>query len=698
MAWADPKDGFIHVLGKAWESLHPSNSCANWAESYFHLPQESSSTGQSVIRLEPAQASLLDILAAEDTGTRHVVLKSSRTGFSTIIQILSCYMPTVRAASTLIYQSTDTEVRDFCKQQVEPALRDCPETRQHLENLSKGEFVTGNYVIGGNLVMVKSSNAQVNFRRTTADTVILDELSSYRPNVAQTANTEGQGSVVSLAERACLTSPNPRLIMGSSPISMEECLTRAEYEKTKLKLCYFVQCKHCGEYDPIRWSGIKFPGPDDGDDDYRSSKVRYECWHCKGLHKFRDVRKMTQSGFWACTKFMPDSEDDNPDTMEPRDDCEQWHGFSVVADRQRPPFLISPEGDKVKFPSSVGFCWNLLTSTRFGWDRAVQRFLESKDDPRAMKAWTSLIRGVNFVERDNRITEHSLKKALTPMKLLSEKIKVIVCAVDVQEVYLSAWIFGFTGDGEIHAIYQQDFLGHTEHVESMSYRSFLDWLASKPTWARADNVKLPIDQVIIDCGYRTKVLYQLYPRIPIRTKILCRGIGTPSAPASKKVAHTQATAGIAMIAVGTIQVKMALVSLVAQDKLFVNDEFTKEQYEQFGSEKRIKVRCNRTGRLIPKFVKITQAARNEGLDGMVYAYAAISATQPLFDTIRPTAKEVGALSEQEKATIKYLRKKQGKSAAKIKQGELAQEAYAAMGSRHSKLPGSELPQVNLFDD
>ena len=258
-------------MEKAWESLYPSNSCANWAESYFHLPQESSSTGQSVIRLEPAQASLLDILAAEDTGTRHVVLKSSRTGFSTIIQILACYMPTVRAASTLIYQSTDSEVRDFCKQAVEPALRDCPITKQHLQNMAKGEFVTGNYVIAGNLVMVKSSNAQVNFRRTTADTVILDELSSYRQNVAQTQNTEGQGSVVSLAERACLTSPNPRLIMGSSLISMEECLTGKEYEKTKLKLCYFVRCKHCGDYDAIRWSGIKFPGLNDGGDDYRAS-------------------------------------------------------------------------------------------------------------------------------------------------------------------------------------------------------------------------------------------------------------------------------------------------------------------------------------------------------------------------------------------------------------------------------------------
>ena len=120
------------------------------------------------------------------------------------------------------------------------------------------------------------------------------------------------------------------------------------------------------------------------------------------------------------------------------------------------------------------------------------------------------------------------------MKLLSEKIKVIVCAVDVQEVYLSAWVFGFTGDGEIHAIMQRDFLGHTEHVESMSYRAFLDWLRSKPTFKRSDNLELPIDQVIMDMGFRTKVLYQFYPRIPIRTKILSKRHRRGGCPRSQK--------------------------------------------------------------------------------------------------------------------------------------------------------------------
>ena len=82
----------------------------------------------------------------------------------------------------------------------------------------------------------------------------------------------------------------------------------------------------------------------------------------------------------------------------------------------------------------------------------------------------------------------------------------------------------------------------------------------------------------------------------------------------------------------------------------------------------------------------------------MYAYASIAATQPLFDTIRPTAREVGTLNEEEKATIKYLRQKNKKSYAELKRKELSEEAYAAMGSKYSKISKSPIPQFNLFDD
>lgn len=186
----------------------------------------------------PFQVGIMD--AFTEPGVVQVtVQKPSRVGYSQIVKNYIAYCIDQHPSRLLIYQPTVDDAEDFAKDDIASVLG-WPAVRRVFSGKTRDANNTiRNKRYPGGWIKVRGANSPKEFRRITADKVLLEEVDGY----PLTAGVEGDQ--VGLAFKRCLTSDEPLKAAGSTP-TVEGASKIADLFLLGTQEYRYVPCPHCG--------------------------------------------------------------------------------------------------------------------------------------------------------------------------------------------------------------------------------------------------------------------------------------------------------------------------------------------------------------------------------------------------------------------------------------------------------------------
>ncbi|MHA0330278.1 phage terminase large subunit family protein [Sphingomonas melonis] len=204
------------------------------------------------IRPFPFQADIADAFTDPETAQLSV-RKSSRIGYSTILQCFVAWRIKFDPLRTLIYQPTIDDAEKFSRDDLDPVLQ-WPVVRsvatfkpRHADNQIRAKRYKGGWI------QIKGANSPKEFRRVTADDVFLEECDGY-----PWASKE-EGDPARLAFKRNLTSPRRFSAAGSTPKVKGFSRIDLLFEQGSQEYRY-VPCPHCGHMQTLVFGDGTGPG------------------------------------------------------------------------------------------------------------------------------------------------------------------------------------------------------------------------------------------------------------------------------------------------------------------------------------------------------------------------------------------------------------------------------------------------------
>ena len=242
----------------------------------------------SKFRAFPFQTGIADAFTEPDTA-QVTVRKSSRIGYSTIVQGYAGYCVAADPRRLLIYQPTIDDAETYSKDDLEPVLQ-WPVVRavatfkpRHRNNQIRAKRFKGGWI------QIKGANSPKEFRRVTADSVLLEEPDGY-PWAAK-----DEGDPARLAFKRNLTSPRRFSAAGSTPKVKGFSRIDALFEQGTQEFRY-VPCPQCGEMQTLVFgdgtgAGIRWTPR------HNPTRAWYECVNG---HEIEETSKawMDEQGEW----------------------------------------------------------------------------------------------------------------------------------------------------------------------------------------------------------------------------------------------------------------------------------------------------------------------------------------------------------------------------------------------------------------
>jgi len=322
----------------------PLLSGSEWANEYFYLSPESSSLPGKV-SLYPYQIEMLDVMT--DYIHQFVVInKSTRIGYTISLNIMQAYFIHQRPSSILHAQPNDEEIRGYATDAFEPMIRDNETIRELIETpvlsgKAKKEKTLKKLYPGGIWEGV-GAQSERNFNRRTVRVFVADEIDTW---VLEAGNA---GDTLTTGIRRTQDFWDRKVVLGGKPISMATSKVREWFLKGDQRYRH-LPCPHCGEYN--LWFFSDFIWEKEYDDDGKVVKhltdtTHVLCSKCGEKVTHRHYKEMDKKGKWI--KHNPES------------DIASFHIWAF--------YSYSPN---------------------VTWPTIVDEFLDAKDNPLKLKAFTN---------------------------------------------------------------------------------------------------------------------------------------------------------------------------------------------------------------------------------------------------------------------------------------------------------------------
>ena len=624
-------------IALAAETLRGEGLASEWVEAECRLPPEVASV-EGRFRLAPYQRGFLDIACMDGGPVKIVWLKAARVGYTSMLLASICYLLARARRHVLVYMPSDDDAKAFGKDSVSPFLRDCRATSALLGEVEDKRSQDANTykLVGGKTLRIRGSASGRAFRRVTADVTMLDEIDGYPLSVGAAgsgpggAGKAGEGDPVSLAFRAVKNSPFKRQLLGSTPTDEATSAVLMEHMGCELRLAFHVPCPLCGEFSTLDWEN--FHWPKDGTPSSRSHGVRHMCPACGESWRYDRLPGALAGGEWRAPEYetavLGGTRDENP-----------LAGWRVVESPGEPPRLLDAEGVRRPWPDSVGFHLWAAYSPYYSWREWVREWLSAVDEPEKMRSFTNHVRGVCWRDSASAVvteTElHQMKACLTP---LPNEVVYVSVGVDVQDGWLSALAVGWDVEKRAYVLEQRVFAGVVSREDGAGWEALGAWLASGPSWRRADGADLGIGVVGVDSGYQTLACYRAVPRLPHPLPLLLKGDANFAAP-EIKLPPGRARAGdggsAPLFSLGVSQAKRTLVQRMRDGGVVLADTLEDQTLLELASERMARRIVN--GRAKWRWEQIRP--RNEALDCLTYSYCSMRLARPSLDAV-PAARPV----------------------------------------------------------
>lgn len=270
-----------------------------WAEKHFYLSAESS---QSEARWKsfPFQRGILCAMGDDDIEEVDV-RKSARVGYTKMLLACIMYDAHHKRRNQCLWQPTDGDSDEFCKAELEPALRDVKAMRDVFpEFMAKSKSNTLNMKkFLGSLLYLKGGASAGNYRRMTLQSAKLDEFDGFDQKIEKSADP------FTLAYKRLEGATFPKIILGTTP----RIKGLSHVEKRELaadaRMRYQITCPHCGIEHPLQWGGKDKAHGFKWDAHDPEGTVRHVCPHCREPITQADYLRTWADGSWVsdCGNF-----------------------------------------------------------------------------------------------------------------------------------------------------------------------------------------------------------------------------------------------------------------------------------------------------------------------------------------------------------------------------------------------------------
>ncbi|EKG6901878.1 phage terminase large subunit family protein [Escherichia coli] len=567
-----------------------------WADRHYYLPKESSYTPGQWETL-PFQVAIMNSMGNDRIRTVNLI-KSARVGYTKMLLGVEAYFIEHKSRNSLLFQPTDSAAEDFMKSHVEPTIRDVPVLlelapwfgRKHRDNtltLKRFSSGVGFWCLGG--------AAAKNYREKSVDVVCYDELSSFEPDV------EKEGSPTLLGDKRIEGSVWPKSIRGSTPKIKGYCQIEKAANESAHFMRFYVPCPHCGEAQYLKFGddattfGLKW-------EKGKPETVYYLCEHNGCVIRQSELDQT--DGRWIC---------DNTG-MWTRDGLT----FYSAGDEEIPP------------PRSISYHIWTAYSPFTTWVQIVYDWLDALKDPNGVKTFINTTLGEPY--------EEAVAEKLS-FELLLEKVCHYDAQVPLRVVYLTAgidsqknryeiYVWGWAPGEEAFLIDKQIIMGRPEDEDTLKR---VDAVIRKK-YRHADGTEISISRVCWDTGgidqdivYQRSRKHGTFFVLPIKGASV---YGKPVITMPKK----RNQRGVFLCEVGSDTVKEMLYARFALPVVSASevapytfrfpdnpDIFSDVEAKQLVAEELVEKVVN--GRV--KLQWDARKRRNEALDCLVYAYAAL---------------------------------------------------------------------------
>ena len=567
-----------------------------WADQHYYLPKESSYTPGQWETL-PFQVAIMNSMGNDRIRTVNLI-KSARVGYTKMLLGVEAYFIEHKSRNSLLFQPTDSAAEDFMKSHVEPTIRDVPVLlelapwfgRKHRDNtltLKRFSSGVGFWCLGG--------AAAKNYREKSVDVVCYDELSSFEPDV------EKEGSPTLLGDKRIEGSVWPKSIRGSTPKIKGFCQIEKAANESAHFMRFYVPCPHCGEAQYLKLGddattfGLKW-------EKGKPETVYYLCEHNGCVIRQSELDQT--DGRWIC---------DNTG-MWTRDGLT----FYSAGDEEIPP------------PRSISYHIWTAYSPFTTWVQIVYDWLDALKDPNGVKTFINTTLGEPY--------EEAVAEKLS-FELLLEKVCHYDAQVPLRVVYLTAgidsqknryeiYVWGWAPGEEAFLIDKQIIMGRPEDEDTLKR---VDAVIRKK-YRHADGTEISISRVCWDTGgidqdivYQRSRKHGTFFVLPIKGASV---YGKPVITMPKK----RNQRGVFLCEVGSDTVKEMLYARFALPVVSASevapytfrfpdnpDIFSDVEAKQLVAEELVEKVVN--GRV--KLQWDARKRRNEALDCLVYAYAAL---------------------------------------------------------------------------
>jgi phage terminase large subunit GpA-like protein len=537
----------------------PLVDLADWAEESISLPAAIAAV-PGRIRLSPQQRGIARSMGDPDV-PRVTVLKSARTGYSTLLGAFIAYRASCAPGALLAVLPAESDARNFIVSLLEPIIDASPAVRGVLDrDLTGRDNMTFRAFPGGSLRVV-SAGAPRNLRAVYADTLVIDEADAFP------VDSGGEGDPVKPAERRTFTATRPKMLLGSTPVDESTSRVWREWQLSDQRV-FEGLCPHCGEYSEVQRAAMT----------WQPDRPETAFWACPAngcaVHEGAEKRSAIEGGRWRATR----------------------------------PEVVGHHGYRMNALSS------LLPAA--AWPLLAAEFLEAKKTPETLKVFVNTLLGEPWREDDAGISDPELAARAEPIDLdrMPAEVLWLTAGVDCQDDRLEVAILGHQRDGEAAVLGYRVLWGPVDGEDV--WRELDDLL--RETWPHPTaGARIGIAAAAVDGGDGDHLPHvESFCRGRFGRRIV-RIKGVPGFARAPFQRSTQK--GAPWFLVGSDAVKAALLNRLARPGLVrFSDSLPPEFYEQLCSE-RIVTKYSR-GRPVRAFERV-KGARAEALDAVAYALA-----------------------------------------------------------------------------
>lgn len=631
---------WIYNLHKAVElgllSLHkePPLTAVEWADKHFYMSSESS-YNEGKWTTDPFQVAILNAMGNDQIQVVNFV-KSARIGYTKLLMANIGYKISHKRRNVMMWSPTDKDAEDISKSHVKGLIRDVPVIkalapwfgRKHLDNT-----VDQKVFINRKTLWIRGGKASRNYREKSADEVIYDELSNFD------ANVEGEGDPVTLGDKRLDGAVYPKSTRGSTPKRSGTCQVSKAADESPIKLRFHILCPHCGHEQSLKFGGkdCDFGLKWDKNTIGEAKKAWYECEHCHACFEHPDMVEAAKIGRWICEK-----------TGFWTRDALNW---------------FDTEDEPIRTPRSIAFyCWAIY-STWSPWTKIANDFLKIKGDIEKLIVFTNTTLGETWDDdQGEKLDWEQLYGRREVFPAVPERALILTGGIDTQDDRYEGRIWAWGAGEEAWLVHR--FILHGDPASEELKRKV--GLELQRQFTRPDGLPMRVERWCWDSGgHYTDEVYSESRKHGGTWVVPIKGAALSGKPIANFPRQRTKTTKVYLTEVGTDNAKEVIYSrlrIQPQPGVPVAGCIHLPAHDELCDETELRQLIAEVKRLqIVKGKRVYRwdagGRRNEALDCLVYALAALRISQQRFGLDLDALEQARAKGQPEATAAEQPRKR-----------------------------------------